>query len=280
MILSIITVTFNNEKNIKNYLKSVIAKKPEDSEVILVDNASLDKTKEFIKEFKEVILIDNSVNVGFSMANNQASKLAKGEYLLFLNPDTLILNDSINKLLSYAKTSSAGIISPRLVLPNGEIQPNVRRKPSILGVIKEYYLGIKNSFAEYVPDSTDAVKVECVYGGAMLIKRDLFSKIGRFNEKYFMYYEDLDLCDRIRKLGLDIVYYPKSLIKHDVGTSSKTLEKSNLAKFKFLINFIPFRNSGSLYYSLKSGNIYHGKFKAFLIRLLIFISLKLQLTNA
>lgn len=218
--VSVITVTYNNEKNIGKYLNSLFDNLPDSTEVIIVDNNSADKTVDKIKTKEEVKLIKNDHNLGFAKANNQAAGEASGEYLFFLNPDTEVKSGSIEKLLKFLeRNKEVGIVAPKLMQPDGKIQPSVRKLPTIWGAVKEYYLGIKNSYEAYIPRGEDPVEVESVVGGAMLIQKDLFLKLGGFSEKYFMYFEDLELCKKVKAFGFKVYYLPEVKIIHQVGAS-------------------------------------------------------------
>jgi len=242
--LSVITVTFNNQKNIKDYLDSLLKNLPKGSEIIIYDNHSTDRTVKLIEKQKSILLIEGSENLGFSKANNLVVRQSKGEYLLFLNPDTRVLDDAINRLLSFARGhQDCGIVAPKLIQPDGNIQPSVRKLPSIWGAFKEYFLGIKGSFEEYVTENNDPISVETVVGAVMLIKREIFNKVGGFDEKYFLYFEDLQLCKDIREIGLKVYYLPTAKVSHQVGGSSsenklKWLKESAVKYHGSLNNFI------------------------------------------
>lgn len=225
-ILSVLTVTHNNENSIDDYLKTIIHSLPPNSEIIIIDSGSSDKTLDKINSFKseyrniDIKLYPNKENIGYGGGSNVAANYAKGKYLLLLNPDTRTKDDAISKLIQFAKQNEkVGLIAPKLVQSNGEVQPSVRKLPTILGAIAEYYFGIKNMYEAYVPKTEQAVEVECVVGAAILIRREIFINLKGFNEKFFLYYEDIDLCKRIRKMGLKIFYLPEVLIEHQVGGS-------------------------------------------------------------
>lgn len=224
--ISIITLTFNSEVYIKNYLNSLKEYLPKESEVILVDNGSDDKTLDIVKEYSFIKVIANRNNLGFAKGCNLGAKLAEVEYLFFLNPDCKLINNSLNSLLEYIyKNPNVGIVAPKLMQSEVVIQPTVRKLPSVLGAVKEYYLGIKNSYEAFVPKGENPQKVESVVGAAILIRKEIFEKVGGFDEKFFMYYEDLDLCLRVRKLGFNIVYFPRATILHSVGGSISEKKK-------------------------------------------------------
>lgn len=249
--ISVIIVSYNSEDFIEKCVSSILRNLPKDGEVIVLDNASVDKTVDQLRKFAPKIkLIKSSENLGFSKGNNKAAKEAKGEYLFFLNPDTEVNKSIFDELVNfYESTPNAGIIGPKLIMADGKIQPSVKKLPTILGAIEEYIFSIKNAYNQYVPDGKGSVEVEMIYGAAILIRRDLFEELKGFNEKFFLYYEDADLCKRIRELGKKIYYYPKVSLKHLVGaTKSENKYQENLESskkyhgmFKFLVLQLIFR---------------------------------------
>lgn len=281
--VSVLTVTFNNAQTILGYLESLYKYLPRNSEIIIVDNNSTDATVDIIESFKSshrsnsVVLINNNDNPGFSVGNNQAAQRAKGDFLLILNPDIEIKRGSLEKLVSFIEDKTdVGILAPRLIMPDGKIQKSVKKLPTVWRVLKQYYLGVKNEYEEYAPGSEEPVEVEAVYGAAMLISKEVFRKIRGFDEKYFIYYEDLDLCRRIKAAGYKIVYYPKATFLHHIG-GSRVESKQLPWGLRTLANFIPIRETGRFYHQIVSGNIYHGIFVAFIIRILIYIAVKTRI---
>lgn len=273
--LSIITVTYNSQQCIQSYLDSVLKHLPPSSEVIIVDNLSQDATAQIVKQERSVKLVENKKNLGFSKGNNIGAKVALGEYLFFLNPDIHVVDDSTNKLLEFAQSHpEAGLVAPRLIEPGGSTQASVKKLPTLLGVIREYWLGQRYAYEQYAPTTGQPIEVEAVYGAAMMIKKELLEKIGGFDERYFLFFEDLDLCRKIGKLGLKIIYYPRATFKHLVGASMSVGEQLPVG-LRTLAWFFPNKRSGSRYYQIISENIYHGVLKALLIRLLTWLSIKL-----
>lgn len=283
-MISAITVTYNNEKTIANFLKSLISSIPKNGEIIIVDNNSQDTTVSLVRNIKSdqksrqtsIKLIENTANLGYSKANNLGARLSVNSHLLFINPDTVILDDSISKLLEfYVKQKRAGIIAPALIQDNGSVQPSVRKLPTLKGAIKEYWFGEKNEYSEFVPSGNAPVTVEGVYGACLLMSREVFNKLSGFDEKYFLYYEDLDLCKRAREIGLTIYYLPEVKIKHILGASSRIGEDLSLGE-RTLAQFFPLKKSGTFYYAVKGSNIYHGWIKASFIRIVIYLAFKLR----
>lgn len=226
--LSIIIVTFNNEGTIGSCLKSISEKIKSNYQIIVVDNNSQDKTVQEIKKSNIAVeLIQQSENLGFSKGNNIGVKKALAKLFFFLNPDTLIVDLDIERIVRMIEEEKVGIVAPKLMLKNGTPQPSVTNFPTHTRAILEYWFGFKNSYRQYVPVSDKPIEIEAVYGAALFIKSEIFESAGRFDEKYFVYFEDLSLCKKIHQLGLKIIYDPLSIVEHAVGSSSKTNPLTN-----------------------------------------------------
>lgn len=226
--LSIIIVTYNSAGHIRRCLESVERQTRAQHEIVIVDNCSSDNTVRKIKESKVPVKLHlQNSNLGFSKANNIGVGSCSGEYLLFLNPDTVVCDHAADKLISYmTDNQDAGIVAPKLVEDNGQPQPSVRKLPTIMGAFGEYYLGIKNAYQAYVPEGKEAAAVESVVGAAMLIPKAIYQKAGGFNNKYFMYFEDLELCKKVWKMGYKVIYQPQAVVRHSVGMSAATNPKT------------------------------------------------------
>lgn len=248
--ISVVIVSYNSQGFIEKCINSVLKNLSEKGEVIVLDNASSDKTVDILKKFgNKIKLINSDKNLGFAKGNNLAVKEAVGEYLFFLNPDTEIQRPIFDELIKFYETTvDARIVTPKLIMPNGQIQPSVRKLPTIWRALMEYILDIKNSYSEYVPSGDKPQVVEMAYGAAWLLKKDIFEKLKGFDEKFFLYYEDVDFCNRLKKIGKKVYYYPKVSIKHIVGAT-----KSEQDKYKL---------------NLESAQKYHGWFKFALLQLI------------
>lgn len=242
--VSVIIVTFNSGQTIKKCLESIFKDAP-GSEVLVVDNNSQDKTVEEIKKFKKkVILIEPSENLGFARACNLAAKQANGDFLLFLNPDAYFIKEqSVEKLVqALSENDDYGPVGPKLILPNGKVQKSVRNLPTVFGAFLEYILGLSGKYDFYQPNCTSLCKVESVVGACILIKKNVFKRVGGFDEKYFLYFEDLELCRSVKKSGLKVGYLPKVEVGHVVGVSGKNQKTLDLLcysskKYHGLISF-------------------------------------------
>lgn len=208
--ISIIIVNYNTNEYLKDCLQSL----PKDAEIIIVDNNSLEKPN-----FPNSQLILNEKNLGFSKAVNLGIKISKGDFILLLNPDTKLLPGSLEKMVSFYDSSpDAGIVVPRITTNKGVEQKSIRRFPTIIGAIKEYIFGISGAYGFYLP--AVSMPVDVAVGACMLIKRDILESMGGLNEKYFLYYEDIDLCKRMKEKGLKTYFLKDSVIYHKIGASS------------------------------------------------------------
>ena len=206
-------------------------------EVIVVDNNSTDNSVSLIRRnFPRVRLIESEVNLGFGGANNEGAKKAKGSYLFFLNPDTLVPKGALKKIIEFTeKHPEIGIFTPKLVckdhktVQSGIIgyRPTIERlileKPFKLFSSPVRRIALLNAVAKRVSldfwDFNQEREVDWVTGAAMVVSKALFDKLQGFDEKIFMYFEDVDFCLRAKELGAKIFYYPGVSIIHLGGRS-------------------------------------------------------------
>lgn len=232
MDIFVVIVSFNTREVMVTCLKSLKnALKDFNAEVFVVDNNSADDTVATIKkDFTWVKLIANRDNVGFSRANNQALKKASGKYILVLNPDTQVYPDTIKKMISFMdQHQDTAIATCKVELPNKELDRDCRRHfptpwrafTHFSGLSKvfrgskifdQYYMG-------YISDAKEHEVDSCV-GAFMMIRKKVFSKIGFFDEDFFFYGEDLDLCWRAKEAGYKVMYTPSTKILHYKGVAS------------------------------------------------------------
>jgi len=229
--LSIIIVNYNTRKFILQCLESIEKCGKKETEVIVVDNASRDRSPDLIADnFPHVALIRNQRNVGFARANNQASRVSRGRYLYFLNPDTILRDGALEKPLEYMdKRKEVGLAGTRLLNPDGTVQPSVGTR----------YPGGKHAKEELSGLNGD---IAWVLGASMITRRRLFMELGGFDEKFFLYGEEQDLCLRIRKAGSIIGYVPEAVVIHWGGVSEKDTTSADLWKKKLVAEITFYRN--------------------------------------
>ncbi len=244
--VSVIIVNYNVKELLGNCINSVLSSTGKlKLEVIVVDNNSFDGSADYINQkFKNnpsVRLIESKINLGFAKANNIGAKAANGKYLLILNPDTVVQEDTIEKTIDfYEKDSLCGGVSCKLVLPNGKLDLACRRSfptPSasiyrILGLSKLFPRS--KIFSRYnltYLDENETYEVEAICGAFMLIRKDIYDKVNGFDEDYFMYGEDLDLCFRIKNSGYKIFYFAGTSTIHFKGESTRKSSLSYVNNF-------------------------------------------------
>lgn len=253
MDLSVITVTWNAEKNIAEQIKSVfLGFKDIAVEEIVIDNGSRDETVNIITaRFPQIKLIKNTENRGFGFANNQGAKIAQGDFLLFLNPDMRVEPESLDKLMAWMKKRpEVGLASCKLVDASGKFnfEARPRRFPKVwemLAMIFKIPHLIPQILDNYLmKDFNPEVEQEVpsVRGSFMLLRRAVYQKLGwAFDPCYYIWFEDVDVCREVWKLGFKVVYTPiiscvdyigQSFKKRDTYWKQKNFTKSMLQYFQ------------------------------------------------
>jgi len=201
-----------------------------DAEVIVVDNNSKDGSCKMVKqEFPNVKLIENKENSGFSKGNNIGVKEAKGEYLCILNPDTVVAEDTFEKVLEFAKNQDKiGIVGCKLIDGNGEYLPESKRNIPTPKIAMKKMLGRSQHYYANHIEEDQIGKADIFVGAFMLVKKKVYNEVGGLDEDYFMYGEDIDLSYKIVKAGYDSYYYGEAEVIHYKGES--TLKDKTYAK--------------------------------------------------
>lgn len=283
MDLSIIIVAFRGYEKLKGTLEAVFNSQTSYSyEVIVVDNNSADGTPEkILKDFPQsdypnLRLIRNENN-GFSKGNNIGFKESKGKNLLILNPDTAVQTNTIQKCLDYLNThSDIGALGCKLIKADGILDPACRRSfPNpVNSFARLFHLSklfpkskLLNSYNLSYLSENEIADVDALSGAFMLIPREVFIKAGCFDEKYFMYGEDLDLCWAIKHLEYRIVYYPDSFTYHYKGQSSRKTPYIALYNFHQAMWIFYAKHYSKKYFAAISAVIWVGIWLRFLVLL-------------
>ena len=219
-----------------------------DAEIIVVDNNSSDDSCAMMKQlFPQIKLIENPVNVGFPKGNNIAVAEAKGEYICILNPDTVVAEDTFEKILNYVtlsgvEVSNTGIIGCKLIDGTGNFLPESKRGVPTPWVAFTKIFGLykfSNYFGKYYAQhltENQSGKVDVLVGAFMVMKRDLYLQVGGFDENCFMYSDDIDLSYMIQKLGKENFYFHETSVIHYKGESTVRDEKY-LKRFREAMQF-------------------------------------------
>lgn len=248
--LSIVIVSYNVKEFVSNCLKSIFESKFEsDYEVIVIDNASKDDSVEMILEkFPQVKLIPNKENYGFARACNLGLKIAQGEYIFLLNPDTRINPLTLERIVEFMQENpEVGIGGCYVYNPDGSFQESFYRFPTFFNTLGRMFSlfrmlprnGLTQSFFWSYPHDNVPQNVDRVLGGAMVIRKKALEDTGQMDENYFLYGEDMDVCYRMKQKGWEISPIPGTKVVHFQGESSKqNLEKVIFLRFKNEFVFI------------------------------------------
>lgn len=268
--LSIIIINYKTQSHLRQCIKSIQKHAPKmNYEIIVVDNNSQDGTVQMIEDdfmynyknqkISNVELIANNENLGFPKAVNQGVKKAKGEYILLLNPDITILENSLEQMIAYIqKHPDVAVLGPKLVNPNGSIQLScfsrftspelVLYRRTLFGKLSRG----KKMLDDFTMKSWDHLterNVAWILGSCMLIPKSAINKVGLMDERFFMYMEDVDWCRRFWKADFKVRYYPKVKMVHYYARASSSesgLVKAMLKKqtrthitsaFKFFLKY-------------------------------------------
>lgn len=284
--ISIVIVNYN----VKDHLDACVASIYKSNggkyklEIFIVDNNSIDGSSLLIKnKYPEVNFIANEKNLGFSKANNIALRKVTGKYVLILNPDTILEEGTFEKLISFCENNKdAGAVGSKLIQANGKLDLACKRSFPSLGVALPKILGLSKIFPKskifgkynltYL-DENETYEVDAICGAFMFIPRVVLDKAGLFDEDYFMYGEDLDLCFRIKKSGYKIFYYPEVKTVHLKGESTKKSGIAYVNNFYGAMNIFVSKNLGGsfiLTLILKLG-VFYFSFFSYLKRIISYI---------
>jgi GT2 family glycosyltransferase len=233
MDLSIIIVNYRTRELTLACIASVYASITSyDFEIILIDNASHDGMIAAANEqFPEVITIANTDNLGFSKANNQGIRIAQGRYVLLLNSDTIVQQDTLQTMLRFMdENPTVGASGCKIVLPDGSLDKACKRGFPTPSASFYYAFGFSKLFPN-IPrfnqyqlgylDPDQSYPIDSLVGAFMLIRREAIEQVGMLDEEFFMYGEDIDWCYRIKQAGWVNYYYPQTQIVHHKGASSR-----------------------------------------------------------
>lgn len=240
--ISITICSWNTRPDLEVCLRSLDEVRSEANfEVVVVENASDDGSREMVESlFPWVRLLLPGENLGFGKGHNLAFKESKGNYLMALNSDTIVHAGAIARVVDFMrKNSDVGIVGAKLLNPDGSLQMSCRRFPTpAAAVFRNTPLGRlfpKNRFTrDYLMTNWEhnAVRdVDWVSGASLTISRELYEKIGGFDEQFFMYLEDVDLCYRAHEAGYRVVYVPDAVITHAIGRSTDRVANIMIRQF-------------------------------------------------
>ena len=239
--ISVILVTWNSSGEIGNCVKSLIhALDGLTSEIVIIDNNSGDDSFALINKinFPKLTTVQNSENLGYTKAVNQGIELAKGKYVLLLNPDTVLKAESIRMMKDFLDGNPAyGACAPKMMNPDGTLQYSVRNFPTYWRMFCEFsllaYIFPKSKLfgswkAKYM-DYNIEQDIEQPMAAAFMIRSDLLKKVDNMDERYRMFFNDVDLCKKVYDAGFRIRLVPSSVVIHEHGSSIKK-DRANMIR--------------------------------------------------
>jgi len=249
--LSICIVGDNHRSFLEPCLKSIYDQRHNIKyEVFVVDNNSSDGSAEFVESyFQEAYIIKNTKKFGFAKNNNQAILKSKGRYILLLNPDTIVLPNALERMVTFMDScQEAGACGPKLLNPNGSLQYSCRTIPKFHTILirrtplRRIFSDQKfnKEFFMIDWDHNSIKNVDWVLGACLLVRKEVIKKVGLLDENYPLYVEDADWCYRIRKAGWKIYYYPDAEVVHHLlqETYKKFFTKKTLLHYKGYFRFL------------------------------------------
>ncbi len=267
VMLSIILVNYNGGDFIQKCLDSIEENLSEiRSETIVIDNHSTDGSAQIIqRRYPHIRLFRNSKNLGFAKANNQGIKASKGQFVLLINPDTYVCPNSLKTLLAEMKANSdIGAVGPALIDRKNGYQISFGKKVGFFSeAAKKLFL---NRFFRWRLQKKPKRKdVQWLSAACLMTRKDVLERVGMFDENFFLYFEDIDLCMRIRKKGWRLAYLPDVKVFHTGGASTKSQKLSSRFEYRKSQLYFYWKHSSLFsYFLLKAYLCIHFVFILFL----------------
>jgi GT2 family glycosyltransferase len=289
--VSVIIVNYNVDQDVFDCIGSIYASKPKSEfEIIVVDNSEVNTIQKKLKEnYPSVIYLKQGKNLGFGGGNNLGAKHAKGEYLFFLNPDTKIIGNVVDGLINFIQeNTNTGIVAPQILDSSEnphELQGATELTPWKAFLNLSFFsrifskLGFKDKYYLRNWDKNGLKNVDVCPGTAFLISRKLFEKIKGFDEKFFLYFEEFDLCKRVRDLNLDIYMNSNFKIIHKWGSSTGKIKESEKNKFFMQSRFYYFKKHFGLLKAILLEIVFKINKYTILLFLAVLLGLFLRLYN-
>lgn len=253
MDISFIIVNWNTADLLKNSIRSI--KNDYSFEIIVVDNASTDNSVSMLKkEFPDIVLIENSVNMGFACAVNQGIGVAEGEYVILLNSDAVLESGSVDRLISYMNENpDTGVCGGQLINPDGSRQNSFDNFPSLATELLNKSL-LRLFFPDKYPsknmDYRAPLNVDSIIGACFVIRKKCMQEVGLLDEDYFFFMEETDWCYRVSKAGYKITFVPSAKITHLQGKSAEKIHIKSRVEYYYSRYLYFFKNRGKLSFAI------------------------------
>lgn len=270
MDLSILILNYNTCKLTLDCLQSVFASNTSYTfEVIVIDNDSSDSSVESIaRDYPQATLIANDDNIGFARGNNQGMEIATGRYVLLLNSDTIVQEDTLQTMIYFMdENPTVGASGCKVILPDGSLDKACRRGFPTPSASFYYAFGIARLFPDHPKfnqyqlghlDENEEYPVDCLIGAFMMVRQETIDQVGGLDETFFMYGEDVDWCYRIKQAGWGIHYYPRTTIIHLKGGSARRRPTRIIYEFHRAMAIFHHKHYKDRYHWLTNSVIYTG----------------------
>lgn len=230
--VTIVIVNYNSKELLRPLVDSINRSSSRYSfEIIIVDNHSSDGSKELIlNEIPDVIFIENSRNIGYAAAVNRGIRCGTGKYFFILNPDVQLCKGTLDKMVNYMENhNDVGALGCKIINPDGTIQLSGKTFPTIKLALYHSF-GIHHVFPRnrtmhryylFEKDYNRTYEVDHLMGSALMVRKEAIDKAGLLDEKFFLYFEDVDWCWRIKQRGYKVVYFPDAIVIHEKGACTR-----------------------------------------------------------
>lgn len=247
--VSIIIVNYNGLKWLEGCFSSLQNQTYQNFEVIFVDNCSLDSSVSFVREnYPKTSIIQNKENYGFATGNNLGYKVAQGKYILLLNNDTLLENDYLENFVKvFVDYPKCGMAQSKLLLMSDKNLVDSAGSFWTSSTFLNHYGYLKKDNTDY----SLCYPVFSAKGASLLIKREVLDVIGLFDDDFWCYYEDTDLCHRSWLAGYEVWYYPKAVCYHNLGSTSSLFDRGDILFHSFKNKYLSFVKNFELVKMLK-----------------------------
>jgi len=281
MDLSIVIVNWNTKDYLQKCINSIYENtKGISFEIIVVDNASSDVSIETVKSiFPSVKLIENSENLGFNAANNQGIKISSARYILLLNPDTIVLSTALSEMVRFMDgNEDAGALGCKILNPDGTLHLYFRKHPTLGKEVIRLILPERFTLEELrtKPQDYESVhEVEVLSGSCIMVRKEVFDRIGLLDERFFMYGDDVDLCYQVKKDNRKIYYIPHAQIIH-YGKQSSNQRRTEMAieAYKSMYKLLKKIYGNKIGYTYKYFAIVISIFKIFCYSIIYLLGIK------
>ena len=235
----LVIVAYHSKECVKKLLSDFMRISNHPTSVIIVNNSSSDHITELLDEYPNLTIISNTDNYGFAKAANQGWQQGGSPFVVFINPDTRLLDYDYSNIINHlAQNPRAGLAGPKMVNFDGSTQGSARgfygvstllagrRGP--LTILFPNSKIVNRDLPNYAYNNDNPMQVDWISGACMFVKREVLERIGGFDQSFFMYFEDTDLCHRLARHGYQVYYFPKAKIAHQVGQSSSKVPFKSL----------------------------------------------------